>query len=432
MMTEPLTVRLSGTEIGFIHSNGAFTWVPNWQELSPLNAPALSHSLRFGAPDPDPRPFFGGLLPEGVGLERLSREIGASTTDLYALLAAVGADVGGSVTIGEPRPPLEPLPVSEPDLIHELHRAAGYLRGSTVGGGGSAATGVQQKIALTLDDNGEEWLNGRGSTPSTHLLKPITPEFGARLHAESFLNSVARELGLSAHSTDVRRIGDLDVLIVERYDRVHSNGQWQRIHQEDAAQALGLPWGGNDKYESVNDRAALKSVAQLLRTSGSALSASPNDREKLLALTTLNVAAGNTDAHAKNFSLLLPPLSNSPRTQRARLADAYDLVPQSFFATEADPLAMRINGLSSLRRVTADDLVAEGMNWRLSESACRRTVDSTLRNIADSLDSTASTHDAPPALVEFLAEQTTNLLGGNPAWTRRLSPGIAYRQASGE
>lgn len=430
MMTEPLTVRLSGTEIGLIHANGAFTWVPSWQELSTLNAPVLSHSLRFGAPDPDPRPFFGGLLPEGVGLERLSREVGASTADLYALLAAVGADVGGSVTIGEPRPPLEPLPVRESELVQELHRAAGYLRGSTVGGGGSAAAGVQQKIALTLADDSKEWLNGRGSAPSTHLLKPVAPEFGARVHAEALLNSVAIELGLSAHSTEVRRIGDLDVLIVERYDRVRSDGQWQRIHQEDTAQALGLPWGGNDKYESVNGRAALKNVAQLLRTSGSALSASPNDREKFLALTTLNVAAGNTDAHAKNFSILLPPLSNNSQTQRARLADAYDLVPQSFFAPEADPLAMRINGLSSLRRVTANDLVAEGMTWRLSESVCRRTVDSTLRNIANALDTRAGAHDASPALVEFISEQTTNLLGGNPAWTRRLSPGIVYRQAS--
>ena len=46
------------------------------------------------------------------------------------------------------------------------------------------------------------------------------------------------------------------------------------------------------------------------------------------------------------------------------------------------------------------------------------------------LNGTASSHDTPPALVEFLSEQTTNLLGGDPAWTRRLSPGIAYRQAS--
>lgn len=336
------------------------------------------------------------------------------------------------MTVGEPHPPLEPIPVREPALVRELHRAAGYLRGSTVDGGGSAATGVQQKIALTLDDDDQGWLNGRGSTPSTHLLKPVAVEFGARVRGEALLNSVAIELGLSAHSTDVRRIGDLDVLVVERYDRVRSNGRWRRIHQEDAAQALGLPWGDNDKYESVNGRAALQNVARLLRASGSALSASPNDREKLLALTTLNVVAGNTDAHAKNFSLLLPPLSNDTRAHRQhpRLADAYDLVPQSFFATEADPLALRINRLSSLRRVTADDLVAEGMSWRLSESACRHTVDSTLHSINVALDNAVGVRDAPPGLVDFLSEQTANLLRGDPAWTQRLSPGIVYRQAN--
>ena len=42
------------------------------------------------------------------------------------------------------------------------------------------------------------------------------------------------------------------------------------VHQEDAAQALALPWGGNDKYESTGSRASLRNIARLL--GGSALS----------------------------------------------------------------------------------------------------------------------------------------------------------------
>lgn len=113
-------------------------------------------------------------------------------------------------------------------------------------------------------------------------------ERAARIRAEAYLNDVAAAIGLSAHETRIEAAGAQVVLVVERYDRLRTDAGITRIHQEDAGQALGLPWGGNAKYENVDSRAGLAAIARLL--SGSAF-ARTNDRDRLLALTTLNIVA---------------------------------------------------------------------------------------------------------------------------------------------
>ncbi|MBP7680891.1 MAG: HipA domain-containing protein [Deltaproteobacteria bacterium] len=123
----------------------------------------------------------------------------------------MGADVRGSVTIGEPRLPRDPIVIDETEYDRILERAAGYIRGSTVGGGGCSATGVQPKVALTWDPRAEHWWVGRGSTPSTHLLKPVPNEHSPRVRAEAYLNDVARALGLSAHDARIEAAGERTV-----------------------------------------------------------------------------------------------------------------------------------------------------------------------------------------------------------------------------
>ena len=215
---------------------------------------------------------------------------------------------------------------------------------------------------------------------------------------------------------------------------------------EDAAQALGLPWGGNDKYENVNPRATLANIARLV--GGSALSSRTTGRDRLLALTTLNVVAGNTDAHAKNFSVLLPELAivqwkhgmfegdagaaspGTTRAPRARLADAYDIVPQVLFTKgESDPLAMRVGGELAPGAITTAHLVREAKSWGMAHPRATSVVETTLAEIVTAVERLGERHGVSASLPAFLLEQSHNLLRGDPACTRPLPPAAISRSS---
>lgn len=89
----------------------------------------------------------------------------------------------------------------------------------------------------------------------------------------------------------------------------------QRLHQEDFAQALGIP--ASMKYEKEPRGYLREMFALLRRASGDPIT----DQLRLWDLLVFNWLLGNTDAHVKNFSLLY-----SADLRRVRLAPAYDLV----------------------------------------------------------------------------------------------------------
>ena len=99
-MTEALVVRLDGVEVGELLPDATLRWVDGWARLAPMNARVLSHSLPFGASGLAAGPFFGGLLPEGAGLERLAQETRLASNDLVGLLAEVGAEPDEYTAIG--------------------------------------------------------------------------------------------------------------------------------------------------------------------------------------------------------------------------------------------------------------------------------------------------------------------------------------------
>lgn len=140
----------------------------------------------------------------------------------------------------------EPEVLSAEDVGALLEDAPGFL----VGGGGSALPGFQRKLTLTRRNN--RWWRGNGTLPSTHILKPVSADDRPAVESENFTLGVGRLMGLVSFDTWVEQIGQRFVLVVQRYDRVTAGDTIDRIHQEDAGQALGLPWGGNEKFE-VND-----------------------------------------------------------------------------------------------------------------------------------------------------------------------------------
>jgi serine/threonine-protein kinase HipA len=119
-----------------------------------------------------------------------------------------------------------------------------------------------------------------------------------------------------------------------------------------------------------------------------------------LELVTFTAAIGNLDLHAKNLSLLHPPVG------RARLAPAYDQVPMAHLPTDGR-LALKVNGVHHIRQLTAADLVAEGRSWGVPDAGL--VVDGLLDRLSPAVAEEAPDPRAHPGLQEDIAGQIARL-----------------------
>jgi len=166
--------------------------------------------------------------------------------------------------------------------------------------------------------------------------------------------AVAQRAGLTNISPKIVNHGDRAWLILERYDRaVDATGRVTRIHQEDLAQAAGIDTRRNRrraKYES-HGGPGLLTAAHLLRDGAQDVD---TQLSLLVGAMVFTVLVGNSEAHAKNLSLLLDPAG------AVQLAPLYDTVPTMLFPTLAVRCAMMVGGVyDNLERVDHRALVRE-------------------------------------------------------------------------
>lgn len=135
----------------------------------------------------------------------------------------------------------------------------------------------------------------------------------------------------------------------KRYDRKYvENGKIisgmpapRRLHQEDFAQALGIP--SKNKYER-NKQGYLKSLFRVLHM----YSANPiEDVLKLWDICVFNYLVGNTDNHIKNISLLY-----GEDLKSIRLAPAYDIISTMIYKSSTENMALSINGIYNIKEIT--------------------------------------------------------------------------------
>lgn len=424
-MSELLPVHLYGTVVGHLErispAGLRFHTSEQGGERFGVGSPVLSRSLPLAA-----RPsgmeaatnFFGGLLPEGRGLHNLAKQAGAANDDVYALIEFAGLDVAGAVQVGhlENASPGGYAPISDDEILARLDRTNDYAMGS-VGGGGSLA-GYQPKTTLALING--KWCTTIGGAASTHILKPVPKEYEQSAAREAYSLSLGRRLGLTAFDSHLQRFGDRLVLVIERYDRKIHGDNVERIHQEDAAQALALRWNSDAKFEAVDPRANLRAVAGLLTRTRRALSPEPGDLERLLTFVTFNAVVGNTDAHAKNFSTL--HYSNG----RIALAPLYDVSSHAMAAGGQQNMALRINGLAYQPDIRLTDLVAEGVSWGLKHEAAEALVDSTLRDLRRAVQA-ADSEGVDSNIPAYIDRQSANLLDGQRAGAGIGQPPALHR-----
>ena len=278
-----------------------------------------------------------GLLPDrSEVLAAWRTRFGVRRLDAFALLWHVGQDVAGAARFVQPG--IDPAsgslnPVSEVEIgriVRELPTDASAWS-PAAGTGHFSLAGAQVKFALARTETG--WAVPSGAAPTTHIFKPGIAGMADQDLNEHLTMRLAAEVGLPVARTSLHEFDGSRVLIVERFDRYRDSiGDWHRVHQEDAVQALGL--SPTLKYQAQGGPGA-RQIVNLLRshvTDGHA----PTDIETILDAVAFNWLIMGTDAHARNYAVM-------HHADSTRLAPLYDL--NSFLPYRGErstALAMRV------------------------------------------------------------------------------------------
>lgn len=309
-------------------------------------------------------PWLWGLLPDNeVILARWGQRFHVSPRNAFALLSAVGEDCAGAIQLVRPDRVADVLQdegqqiewLTEADIAERLRilrqdQAAWRMARDA---GQFSLAGAQPKTALLFD--GQRWGVPSGPTPTTHILKPPIDGLDGHAENEHLCLALARALGLPAARSEVRRFENESAIIVERYDRTRLPGAIRRLHQEDLCQVLGLP--PTKKYQNEGGPGCAELSEAIWTHSGE-----PGDDARTFARAImLNWIIGGTDAHAKNFSMLIGPQG------RGRLAPLYDMA--SILPYDADlrrlKMATKIGGKYLLEEIQSRHWVKFATEVRL-------------------------------------------------------------------
>lgn len=364
--------------------------------------------------------FVWGLLPDSeLIIRNWASRFQVSARQPFGLISAVGEDCAGAVQFIQPDR-LEAVLSGARDGVEwlldevvgarlaDLRANKGAWRRPSDEGQFSLA-GAQPKIALIRQ--GGRWGVPSGRVPTTHILKPPSSDVEAQAENEHFCLSLLRRFDLPVANSAVHRFGEEIAIVVERYDRWEGpDGIVRRIHQEDCCQALGA--SPHLKYQNQGGP-GLRELINLVRE------ASANPQEDIDALVTVslfNWMIGGSDAHAKNFSLLLGPAG------RHRLAPLYDVAsilpysPQVQF--EDIKLAMKIGGEDRLQDIglwhwsrfsEENRLDPERVRDRIATMAARLADEAS--SVRDQINADGAPHPINDRLAECLADRA--------AWVRK-------------
>ncbi len=323
-----LRVYLDGEAVGYAEQNsGSLSFTYDEEYRSRPNATPLSLSMPLATLRHGNRPvraFLDGLLPDSqAARERWARQFGVSANNPFGLLAHVGRDAAGAVQVLPPDQESDDAAIRHGDIewlssddVMTLARelaANGADWDPGRAGGRWSLSGAQPKIALFLDGISGRWGIPRDSTPTNAIIKPAIEGYQRHHINEALCLRAAAAAGLLAARVDLIEIADVQAIVSHRFDRRQdADGRWLRVHQEDMCQGLSIH--PSQKYQSEGGP-GVADIGRLLAR------LAVDDRivssERFFKGLAFNVLIGGTDAHAKNYSLLLV----GPRAQVAPLYD---------------------------------------------------------------------------------------------------------------
>ncbi len=351
--------------------------------------------------------WLDGLLPDNDEVRREWADLsGARDASPASLLGThIGLDCAGSVqfcpavdaTVARRDSGFEPQTAGDIAAWIRRAREAWHNSGRIGARGQFSLSGAQAKYALRRD--GDSWAVPYGDTPTTHIVKPGMAGYDDADLVEHACLRAASLAGLDAAGSEIMRFEGERALVVERFDRAVRGGELVRLHHEDLCQALAV--APAKKYQSYGGPAP-QQIVGLLRDE----SARPRiDVQRFVDALVFNWAIAATDAHAKNYSVILD-------RGRVRLAPLYDVISYLPYATTPQDkirTAMRIGRDYTLRkadRPSAWERTAESL--RLDPAVTLERAADLLRRIPGALDTAIGEMDhidqSSPA-VEKLADR---------------------------
>ena len=375
-----LVVTNNGVAIGSVveeYDIWAFEYEDDWLQANasfPVSpAIPLSDTLhRDGSTHRTVQWFFDNLLPEEAMRDVLSREQGVNVNDSFGLLAALGNESAGSLSLltpgeGEAEKGSQPLTFSDLSTrIRNLPRASLTSESPKR----TSLAGAQHKMVVRFDENSDVLSEPLKGSASSHILKPNgqSVEYPHSVINETFTMRLAGMLGLDVPKV-LRRYVPEPVYIVERFDRQWDpvTNDWRRLHVIDACQLLDQP--RTFKYTSANLE-TLSSLIDACRIRATA-------RTSIFRWVLFNTLIGNSDSHLKNLSFLIDETG-------VTVAPFYDLLCTAVYHTRAfadeaamwpqEPLAIPIKGARVFADVTRARLIETGVVLGLSSATAEREV----------------------------------------------------------
>lgn len=262
--------------------------------------------------------FFANLLPEGVALQEILSAIHMRDASTFEIIGQLGGELPGVLSVRAqgnlPSGKQQYSPLSKEILSQRIKDRDQQKPLLTSNDNSSMSLpGAQDKLGLRYDARRDRLYDSVGSTPTTHIAKPDTRlvKFQPSAINEYLCMRLAKAIRLPVPPVHLIQVPET-VYIVQRYDRVVSGDKIKCLHQVDGCQLLGL--GQDWKYERQG-LVSLKRIVQALR----ALQLPAKDLLSFQRWVMFNYLIGNSDAHAKNVSVLIDETGYA-------LAPFYDLL----------------------------------------------------------------------------------------------------------
>lgn len=364
-----------------------FKYSNNW------NGPALSLSL----PIPEDKEellraenFFKFLTFEEKHGQIIRMRLGIEQSDFFTLLKYFGRDCAGALQI---------LPVDanyEKENQTILRDVTQKVKDHISGKAAFKNPDYIQTPNLILDCNARLSLAGNQEklpcvyknnkiyVPdqgySTHILKVPSESIQFLPENEYICMQLAKAVGFNVPKSQLIYLEGKWNYIVQRYDR----NKLGRIHQEDMAQALNL----NKKYQE-DGGPSLSDCIHVIET----YHLSAEEKENFIKMVLYNYCIGNTDAHGRNFSILIP------YADKPVLAPFYDLVCPVLYSKFSKRMAMSIGDTYNI-----DDV--RDISWEIFAKRNNISLD-LLQEYKENL--TAKILETLPQILDLFLQQTNNI-----------------------